>query len=311
MLYLDKKLQERIDQKKVQLDSLRPLPPEAVNKLREQFALDMTYNSNAIEGNTLTKRETYLVISEGITIKGKSLKDHLEAKDHFEALEYLFDLTDRDGGLALTEAGIRSLHALVVGKTETEYAGKYRTGGVMIAGSGHAPPEASDVPALMHGLMKWAAEYEQKLHLVERAAIVHHKLVNIHPFFDGNGRTSRLVMNLLLMRKGYPLAVILKADRNAYYRTLEEADRGDCHSFVRFVAQAVERSLDIYLKALAPVATGKLQPLSEIAPKTPYSAKYLNLLARQGKIAAHKENRDWLTTVEAVEAYRKGRERQR
>lgn len=165
----------------------------------------------------------------------------------------------------------------------------------------------------MSDLVSWTTNNQKKLHPVELASIVHHKLVNIHPFDDGNGRTARLVMNLLLMRAGYPLVVILKNDRKKYYDALECADKGDYKPFVRFVAQAVERSLTLYLKALVPSRGKKTSyvPLSAISPQTPYSEKYLNLLARGGKIDAHKEGRNWVTTLEAVENYRAERMRKR
>lgn len=125
-MYLNEDLRRRLEKNKRQLDALRPLPVQAVKKLREQFELEMTYNSNAIEGNSLTLKETYLVISEGLTIKGKPLKDHLEAKNHTEALEYLSELIDRDKKHTLSEQFIRSLHQLVVRDTDREWAGQYR-----------------------------------------------------------------------------------------------------------------------------------------------------------------------------------------
>lgn len=310
---LEKKLQERIEQKLKTLNKLRPLPHSAIKKLQEQFSIEMTYNSNAIEGNSLTFKETFLVINEGITIKGKPLKDHLEAKNHYEALEYLYDLVEKGKQQTVSETLIRNLHQLVVQDTEKEWAGKYRNSNVIIAGADHTPPEAFEVPALMRDLIKWLKEKQRKIHIVELAALFHHKLTYIHPFFDGNGRTARIAMNLLLMQKGYPLVVILKNDRKKYYQALAQADKGNYNPFLRFVAQAVERTLDIYLKTLTPANKKKERylPLSEISKKTPYSAKYLNLLARQGKLEAYKKGRNWLTTKEAVERYRKDRQRQR
>lgn len=313
MNYLESQLKERIDAKLKQLQKLRPLPAASVQKLREQFAIEMTYNSNAIEGNKLTLKETFLVINEGITIKGKSLKDHLEAKDHYDALNYLYDLIEHDKKHTISEIFIRNIQRLVVKETEEENAGKYRTGNVIITGSDHTPPDANEIPSLMGDLIEWIKEKKKKLHPIELAAILHHKLVWIHPFFDGNGRAARLVMNLILMQKGYPLVVILKNDRKKYYETLAKADKGDYLPFVRFIAQAVERSMNIYLKTLLPVSVKKERflPLSKISEQTPYSEKYLNLLVRQGKIEAHKERRNWLTSIEAVQRYVKNRKRKR
>ena len=313
MAYLDQYLKERIDAKLKQLQRLRPLPAVAVEKLRQQFAIEMTYNSNAIEGNRLTLKETFLVINEGLTIKGKPLKDHLEAKDHYEALNYLYESIEHDKHHTLSEVFIRSLQNLVVKDTDKEYAGKYRISNVTIGGSDHTPPDATEVPALMRGLLDWVRQNHKKLHPIELAALLHHKLVYIHPFYDGNGRTARLAMNVLLMQAGYLLVVILKNDRKKYYDALDKADKGKPQKFVQFVAQAVERSMNIYLKTLIPAKLKKEKylPLSELTKQTTYSEKYLNLLARAGKIEAHKEKRNWLTTLEAVKRYQQNRQRQR
>jgi Fic family protein len=313
MSYLNQKLKERIEAKKQELEKLRPLPVSSVKKLQEQFALEMTYNSNAIEGNTLTLKETFFVVNEGITIKGKSLKDHLEAKDHYEALQYLYELIENEKRHTFSEMLVRNFQKLVVKETDPEWAGKYRTSNVIIAGADHTPPDASEVPMLMNEMMEWVGNNRKKLHPVELSAMLHHKIVHIHPFFDGNGRTARLAMNILLLQEGYPLVVILKNDRKKYYEGLDKADKGEFAPFVSFVARAVERSLNIYLKTLLPAKDHgeKFLSLSEISKQTPYSEKYLNLLARYGKIEAYKEKRNWLTSVESVNRYREKRERKK
>jgi Fic family protein len=313
MLYLEKNIRDRIESKLKTLNKLRPLPPSAVKKLREQFRIEMTYNSNGIEGNSLTLKETFLVINEGITIKGKPLKDHLEAKNHYEALEYLSDLIEKDKKQTISEQLIRGLHQLIIQGVDKEWAGKYRNSGVIIGGAEHKPPEAIDVPYEMKKLIKWWRQNQKKLHPIELAVIIHHKLTYIHPFFDGNGRTARLMMNLILMRTGYPLVIVLKNDRKKYYRVLAEADKNNLIPFIRFIAQTVERSLDIYLKTLTPISKKreKILTLKEASNFCPYSAKYLNLLVRQGKLEAHKEKRNWLTTKEAIERYILDRKRKR
>jgi Fic family protein len=313
MDYLDNQIKTRLEEKLGKLNEHRPLPKEVVAKLNEQFAIEMTYNSNAIEGNTLTLQETAWVIRDGLTIKGKPMKDHLEARDHFNALTYLYELIEHDAQQTISETLIRTIHQLVVRETEQQTAGSYRTGNVLITGASHNPPDVSAVSGLMRDLVVWMRDNRQKIHPVEFAAIVHHKLVNIHPFFDGNGRTARLVMNLLLLQQGYPLAIVLKNDRKKYYQTLAKADTGDIRSFVRFIAQAVERALNVYLKIIAPSAKAgeKYLPLNEIAKETPYTGKYLNLLARTGKLEAHKEKRNWVTSRAAIERYIQERKRQR
>lgn len=313
MAHLSSIVKTRLEEKLVKLNKLRPLPKSAVQKLREKFQIEMTYNSNAIEGNSLTLRETFLVINEGITIKGKPLKDHLEAKDHHAALEYLYDLIDKDKKHTVSEMLIKNLHQIILQETDKEWAGRYRNANVIIGGAKHTPPDALHVPQKMHELIRWLTSQRDKMNIIELAALLHHKLVHIHPFFDGNGRTARLTMNLFLMQAGYPLVVIMKNDRKKYYDVLGKADSGSYEPLVKFVAQSVERTLDIYLKTLTPANTKqeKFVSLTEISKTTRFSAKYLNLLARQGKLEAYKEGRDWLTSKEAIERYLANRTRQR
>jgi Fic family protein len=313
MTYLPPIIKIRLEEKLAKLNKLRPLPKSAVQKLREKFQIEMTYNSNAIEGNSLTLKETFLVINEGLTVKGKPLKDHLEAKDHHAALEYLSDLIGKNKKNTVSEMLIRNLHQMIVQETDKEWAGRYRNANVIIGGADHVPPDALQVPNLMQDLITWLNSQKNKLNIIELSALLHHKLVYIHPFFDGNGRTARLTMNLFLMQAGYPLVVIMKTDRKKYYDVLDKADKGKYEPLVKFIAQSIERSLDIYLKTLTPATTKqeKFVSLTEISKTTPFSAKYLNLLARQGKLEAYKEGRDWLTSKEAIERYLKNRTRQR
>jgi len=306
-------VKDRLEEKLQKLNTLRPLPTSAVRKLKEQFQIEMTYNSNAIEGNSLTLKETFLVINEGVTVRGKPLKDHLEAKDHHAALEYLYALIENDKRHTISEPLIRTLHQIIMQETDKEWAGQYRNANVVIAGASHTPPNALEVPHQMRDLIGWLSAQKNKLHIVELSALLHHKLVHIHPFFDGNGRTARLVMNVLLMQAGYPLVAVLKNDRKKYYTVLEKADGRNSEPLVKFLAQSIERSLDIYLKTLTPSTKNqeKFVRLSEIAKHSPFSTKYLNLLARKGSLEAHKEGRDWLTTKQALERYINNRTRQR
>ncbi len=304
---------KRIDQKHKLIQSKRPLSKQLVQKLKEQFSFDLTYNSNAIEGNKLTLKETYLVINDGLTVKGKSLKDHLEAKNHHEAIHFLYELIEHQKKHTISEQLIRSLQQLIIKDIEDSEAGRYRTGNVMITGSKHRPPESYEIPNVMKELIDWIRKNVNRLHPVELAALAHHKLVHIHPFTDGNGRTARLFMNLILMQKGYPLVVILKNDRQKYYRALEKADRGNTQDIEKFVAQAVERSMNIYLRAIQSGSSREEQvvALSVLSEKSSFSEKYLNLLARSGKLEAHKEGRIWLSSQRALSEYMKNRERKR
>jgi Fic family protein len=310
-MHLNQMVIDRLSGKHKQLQSSRPLSPTIVAKLQERFMLEMTYNSNAIEGNTLTLKETYLVLSEGITIKGKSLKDHLEAKNHHEALEFIFEQVEHDSQHTISEHLIRELQSLVIGNIDKSIAGTYRDVEVAITASSHQPPLATEVPGKMSDLIKWFRREQLKLNPIELAAILHHKLVNIHPFADGNGRTARLLMNIILLQAGYPLVIIFKNDRRKYYDTLSLADNGNLDQFITFIARAVERSLDIYLDTITKNRSSatKFISLSELGRKYDLTQKHLNLLARTGKIVAHKQGRIWVSSIEAIQQYLDNRER--
>lgn len=305
---------KRLDEKLRFIQKARPLSKSIVQKLKEQFALELTYNSNAIEGNQLTLKETYFAINDGLTVKGKSLRDHLEAKNHHEAVNYLYDLIEHDKKQTVSERLIRSLQHLIVKEIEDEEAGQYRSGNVMITGATHKPPPAYEVPNLMNDLIRWIKENQKKIHPVELAALAHHKLVHIHPFTDGNGRTARLFMNLMLMQHGYPLVTILKNDRKKYYQALDKADRGKVDDFIKLIAQATERSMNIYLKAIDggnSTQKNNFILLSELSKKNKFSEKYLNLLARSGKLEAHKVGRNWYSSETSLQNYLNLRERKR
>ena len=304
---LESRLLTRLEQKRARLDALRPLPVAAVRRLGEQLTVEWIYNSNAIEGSTLTLRETQLILETGLTIGGKSLREHFEVINHQEAIEYVEGLVAGDE--PVTSFHVRQIHKLVLTQIDDREAGQYRTLPVRIAGAGYQPPEAWQVPRLMDEWGAWLNGPALALHPVERAAPAHHRLAAIHPFVDGNGRTARLVMNLLLMRSGYPPTIILRINRRQYYRTLAQADAGRVAPLVNFVGRAVERSLTLYLEACTPrsgppAPEDELIPLGAAAQDTPYSQEYLSLLARSGRLEAVKRGRAWFTTRRAVAAYR-------
>jgi Fic family protein len=229
----------QIDALKARLDRLRPLPPDLVDNLREVYNIRLTYHSNAIEGNTLTQSETQIVIEKGITIGGKPLKDHLEAINHVEAIDFIRDLAMDER--AITEWDIRQIHGLVC-KGERN-AGAYRTVNVMAAGSNYRYPDAIMVPELMQEFGDWLHS-NPALHPVEIATETHYRLVTIHPFQDGNGRTARLLMNLSLLRSGYPIAVIKTEDRSAYIDAIVAWQSGEDNSALNeTIAKCVESSL--------------------------------------------------------------------
>ena len=298
-------LLKSIEGKKRELDICRPLPPEIVRKLDEQFTLEWTYNSNAIEGNTLSLQETELVINRGVTIGNKSLKEHFEAINHNEGIGFLYDFVKKKK--KLDEKAILELHKLILRNINDEDSGRYRNSNVMIIGAVHIPPSAIKIKRLMDELLEWYYQNRQSMPAAELAAWVHYKLVYIHPFIDGNGRTARLLMNLILIQNGYPPAVILNIDRKKYYRVLKNADKEKFADFLNFIGRSIERSLIIYLNAVKSKNDiydhyGYIS-LQEASQLCDYSMEYLSYLARTGKLQAVKFKRNWITTREAVEDY--------
>lgn len=294
---------KRIASKKQRLQALRPMPQAALKRLKSELSIEWTYNSNAIEGNTLSLQETRMVLEHGITIKGKNLREHFEAKNHEKAIHLVEALAKPN--YSLKEEDIFSIHSLVLQNIESEFAGRYRNGQVRILGANFAPPNYLKVIALMKELVKYTNQNPDQIELVELISRFHHKFVWIHPFFDGNGRTARLLMNLLFMKYGYPPAIILKNNRKQYYRSLNLANNGDFAPFILLIAQALERSLDLYLESCGALGSDDYVLLSTLAKKFPYSQEYLSLLARQGKIDAHKKARNWLATEKSVKNYLK------
>jgi len=239
---------KKINKLKERLDKIRPLPKLQLENLRNYYKVQYTYDSNRIEGNTLTLQETALVVDKGITISGKSVQEHLEAVNHAEAVEYIIDLAQNKE--PITEYAVKQIHALVLRGIDKHHAGIYRSVNVMISGSKHRPPQ----PFMLHKLMEdYFLFYEQNkrsLHPVILAAEMHERLVTIHPFIDGNGRTSRLLMNLILLKAGYPITTISseKQNRLAYYQSLEAVQTtNNKKSFYEFVSKAVLMALTDYL----------------------------------------------------------------
>lgn len=242
----------RVDQRKAELDAHRPLPALTAKSLREKLALDWTYNSNAIEGNTLTLRETKVILEDGITIGKKSLREHFEAINHHDAIQFVDELVSKIE--EINEWNIRNIHKLVMKNIDDSIAGVYRKENVVITGAGFIPPDHLHLQDEMARLIGWYNSEAQNLHPIDRAAQLHTRFVEIHPFRDGNGRAARLLLNLELMREGYPVAIILREERLEYFDALERACvKGDSEDFTRMVARCVARSLDLYLQ----VATGE------------------------------------------------------
>lgn len=243
-------LQKSVAEKKTKLDSLRPLSREAMQNLEHYYDVEITYTSNAIEGNTLTPVETALVIEKGITVSGKPLNDHLEALDHFDALRYVRELAREKA--PITESAVRNLHRLVVLRSRPDIAGQYANLArfVRTETARHDFPSPAEIPAFMGDLAKWLVSAPET---PETAFTAHRRLVDIHPFNDGNGRTARLLTNLLLIRTGYPPIAVRPEDRLAYVRALQEAQAGrSSQSFEALLYERLDDTLSEYLKALQP-----------------------------------------------------------
>ena len=239
---------ETLTEKKNRLDGLRPLSDVLVSNLDDWFRVELTYTSNAIEGNTLTRSETALVVEKGLTVGGKSLVEHLEAINHVHALDWVKGWVRRKPG-SLTEKDILHTHGLILKGIDDENAGRYRTKAVWISGSSVVLPPPRGVPSLMKEFADWLRNTKD-IHPVDLAAEAHYRLVSIHPFIDGNGRTARLLMNMILLMTNYPPAIIRKRDRLAYMNSLEKSQLGGSKGgYLKIIGKAVDRSLDIYLKA--------------------------------------------------------------
>ena len=238
---------EGISVLKEKLDSYRPLSKGIVNNIYENLVLNWTYHSNAIEGNTLTINETKVVL-EGITVGGKSLREHFEVINHRDAILYLEGLVqDKE---ELSERVVKEINYLILKNIDNENVGKYRAINVLITGAEHKPPSHIHLNELM---MKLMLDYKSwsDLHPVEQAARLHSEFVKIHPFIDGNGRTSRLLMNLVLMQHGYPPAVLPVSKRLEYYNALDKANvEDDISDFMSLMIDIVEQSFEVYWFAL-------------------------------------------------------------
>lgn len=305
-MLLDQNIYQRIMEKKKKLDSLRPLSSSLVERLRDQIIIQWTYNSNAIEGTSLSLKETRLIIEHGLTIKGKSLKEHFEAKNHKDAILFVEELV-KEKKFVLNQLLIRQIHQLVIKEIDDKWAGRYREVDIEITGTKFIPPSPALVPIKMLQFEKWLKKNLKEQDLIDFSSIAHFKLVDIHPFIDGNGRTARLLMNLILMNQGFPPTVILKNDRMKYYQVLDAAHQEKLKQLVDFIGRNIERSLTWYLEAVTPSQQKKRdykwKLLKNLAEKTPYSQEYLSLLARRGKIEAVKKERNWYSNLKALEKY--------
>lgn len=230
-------------------DKLNHLRQNQSEKVAKAFDIEYTYESNKIEGNTLTLQETALVIEKGLTIGGKSLNEHLEAVNHSHAIDFIKEIANDSE--SITEHNLLQIHSLILQGIDNANAGKYRNVQVLISGAKHVPPQPYLVAKQMEDLFFWYNENKNVLHPVELSAEMHERLVTIHPFIDGNGRTSRLLMNLILLQNGFPIA-ILKGDaenRLKYYSALESAQtENDKKPFLNLITENVRETMERIIK---------------------------------------------------------------
>lgn len=279
----------RLTDKKKLLDGVHPLPSTLVRNLDDWFRVELTYTSNAIEGNTLTRQETVLVVEKGLTVGGKTLIEHLEATNHAHALDWIKEQIKRKPP-NLSEKDILHIHDIILKGIDDYNSGHYRSVPVRISGSAVVLPSPQKIPDLMAAFSDWLAK-NQGLHPVELAAEVHYRLVTIHPFVDGNGRTARLLMNMILLMSGYPAAIIRKRDRLAYIESLEKAQLGGPKDdYFKIISKAVDRSLDIYLKAVRgeeadPIENDKFMKIGELAKQVGQSNSTIRHWTKEGLLS--------------------------
>ena len=279
-------LLKKINEAKVKLNSLTPLPPVLLQNLDEWFTIELTYSSNAIEGNTLTRQETSLVVKEGLTVEGKTLREHLEAINHVEAFKYLKNLVHQKLS-ALKESHILKLHQILLDKIDDTNAGQYRNVAVRIAGSTTILPNPVKVPTLMNEFIAWL-KTQEKVHPAQLAADAHYKFVSIHPFVDGNGRCGRFLMNFFLMKNGYPPAIIKKEERKKYLQSLEKAQTTrNFDDYYKLLFNSVLSSLNIYIEQAETKKneTDKLFKIGELSKKPGESTAPLRFWIKEGLLS--------------------------
>jgi Fic family protein len=295
---LTKRNYDRILAKKNRLDAYRPLSPDLVTQLREGLLVEYTHSTNAIEGNTLTLGETRMVIENDMTIGGKSIKEHMEARNHPAAISYVEELATK--GREFSEEDVRKLHSLVLGGIDSN-AGKFREWGVRISGSTFSPPPSRDVRGKVSELLSRVSKNPDELPPIILTAQLMHRFSQIHPFTDGNGRVGRLLMNLVLIRAGYPfLTNISYKNRASYLRALQEADEGNLKRLVSLVSRSVEDALDSYLRI---IEEPKVYSLAEAGRRTGIDPDYLGLLARRGILSAFKRGGRWFVAEGELRVY--------
>lgn len=238
---------DKCDEQKKEIDSYRPFTSEQAKQLKDHFRIGLTYSSNALEGNTLTLIETKVVIEDGITIGGKSLTEIDEATGHARAYDFIFELVQNE---KVPLDDIKKIHKLFYQNIDPDNAGLYRTQKVFISGMDVTLPNPEQIEKLMKQFEKDLVSLKSKLHPIAYAATIHNKFVTIHPFMDGNGRTARLLMNLLLIKAGYSITIIPPVCRTDYISCAYQGNKGKDEPFINMLSCMVYESQKEYLKLL-------------------------------------------------------------
>ncbi|MBC7427993.1 MAG: Fic family protein [Bacteriovorax sp.] len=238
---------DKCDIQKKEMDSLRPLSNDQSKALKEHFKIGLTYSSNALEGNTLTLIETKVIIEDGLTIGGKTLKEIDEATGHAKAYDFIFDIVQNDN---ITLQDILNIHKLFYQNIDPDNAGTYRTKKVFISGMDITLPGPEELNLLMSNFEKELKDLSSKLHPIELAATLHNKFVTIHPFLDGNGRTARLLMNLILLKNGYSITIIPPIYRAEYIACAYQGNKGNNIPFINLLSSMVYESQKEFLRLL-------------------------------------------------------------
>lgn len=255
-----------IDAIKHEIDQYRPLSPHIISMLKEYFRIGLTYSSNALEGNTLTETETKVILEDGLTIGGKSLREHFEVVGHSQAYDFMWKKAHDD---QFSEDDIRTLHHLFYYRIDESNAGNYRKVPIFVSGTDFEFPKASELSTLMSDFFQNIPQFKKQYHPVHFAALLHIHLVTIHPFIDGppslklwrtapaeavakagNGRTARLLMNLALLQSGYVITIIPPIMRSAYISAIQKANKNNVTPFLHFISEMVYESSKEYLRLI-------------------------------------------------------------
>lgn len=297
-----KNILSSIDVKKEKLNSYKPLDKGFIKNMWDWLRIELTYTSNAIEWNTLSRRETALIVEEGISPWWKTVVEILEAKNHHKALDYVFELSEKRKINEITQRDILDIHNTILDGIDNSNAGSYRNHNVRVSGSATIFPNHMKVSDLMDDLEHWLQSNSDDI--VKIAADLHYKFVRIHPFADGNGRTARLLFNLVLLIGGYQLSFIEKKERTKYVKSLETVDSVEEYDdYYEIMFHSVERSLDLYLHQIEGteqeqvlIRDGERMKIGEIAKMTNESISTIRYWTKEGLLKPSYKNKDtWYT----------------